>query len=177
MKRIYLLILILLFSLAMANAQEVKLKSYVFGSAYSTQNSYNRVLSTFGQPITGEITNQSNKVESGFWHIYNHLQKPTEVIDNFKISDFNFSRNKTFSFFINPNPIDKELSLTINSSKQSEFILQIIDLIGSVIFEDKFYVSNFNYQRKLDLQYLPIGTYFIYLKTNLDFAFFKIQKK
>lgn len=129
-------------------------------------------------------TNQTLEViNSGLYSVF---VTSINGCENFDAINVNFVRclndnlthinNVLSNIAIYPNPTNFELNVNLSHLQNSQVTLTITDLLGKILFyvkEDE----DFNYFKKIDLQLLPIGIYFIKIEFNDIIFVNKILKK
>jgi hypothetical protein len=64
-----------------------------------------------------------------------------------------------------PNPFNQQLSLIYSGDLQTNVLLSVINLQGSIVAQQKIGSTN-HFTHTFDLQHLPAGIYFVSLQTN-----------
>jgi hypothetical protein len=66
---------------------------------------------------------------------------------------------------VKPNPFNQQLSLIYSGDLQTNVLLSVTNLQGSIVAQQKFSSTN-HFTHTFDLQHLPAGIYFVSLQTN-----------
>ena len=74
-------------------------------------------------------------------------------------------------FILFPNPGNVNVALITNQEKSKSYNFKLFDITGKVIHSQT--ISNYDY---IDISFLNIGTYFVVLEDNSNFAIKKLIK-
>ncbi|MFA5933611.1 MAG: CARDB domain-containing protein [Candidatus Paceibacterota bacterium] len=79
-------------------------------------------------------------------------------------------------FFIYPNPTDGVINIVGKNFKNDDYKIKIANLLGEIMNEIDFHVSNNIIVKQIDLKQLPSGIYFLNVFTKETMQIFKINK-
>ena len=81
------------------------------------------------------------------------------------------SDTEQLKFILFPNPGNVNVALITNQEKSKSYNFKLFDITGKVIHSQT--ISNYDY---IDISFLNIGTYFVVLEDNSNFAIKKLIK-
>lgn len=124
---------------------------------------------------TGETSMSIENLAAGFYSLTVTDEFGCQQTQEFEIEDLSTSTNSISSlsiFEIFPNPASDQLSIKLGFSKEQEFEISVIDILGKIQLRQNLQMLNGTHQ--LDINQLTPGSYFVNIKTNEGLATKKV---